>query len=196
MPKPTSRKIKPDHFDRKRRKQREKTHILYRCYDRATTLLYVGMTNDPENRFRHHQQVQPWWHQVDHIRLQNLPNREALSRAETAAIQLEQPVYNIVNADTRHQAQSRQRLGNGKGKGGFQLWPEANRFGTRQPSEGHLIEMTVEQVLYPCANCKVRGIHCEGNIVACRMCGAQWSYDRWFAETFLNMDEFGQLRLM
>jgi hypothetical protein len=196
MAKPTSRKISPDYFDRERERIRATTHILYRCYDKSNALLYVGMTNDPENRFIQHRRVQPWWPEVNHIRLQDFPSRDALARAEVAAIQLEQPLHNIVNANVRTQAQSRKRLGNGSGKAGFRLWPEANHFCTREPQDGHLIDMTLEQMLYPCSECKVRGIYCEGDTVACRMCGAEWSYDDWFAMTFLNVDETGQHRLI
>jgi len=155
MAKPMSRKIAPNHFDLKRQRRRAKTHILYRCYDATNTLLYVGMTNDPETRIQYHRRNQPWWHHVDHIRLQNLPNRDALVRAETAAIQLEQPLYNIVNANIRAQSRSRSRLG----ARGFQMWPEANHFGTREPQGGHLIDMSPEQMRYPCSQCKVRGIY-------------------------------------
>ncbi len=199
MAKSMTRKIKPDFYDRKRQRQRERTHILYRCYDRTLTLLYVGMTNDPESRFIAHRNTQPWWHQVDHIRIQKLKSREALARAEAAAIQMEQPLYNIHLANSASKSDKKAQLPTARkfaGGRGHRLFPEANHFFTREPQQGHLIDMTREQMLYPCSQCKVRAISCEGNIVSCRMCGAQWSYDRWFADTFLDVDEYGQMRLL
>lgn len=36
-------------------------HLLYRIYDAADALLYIGRTNDLNVRFRRHAQQKPWW---------------------------------------------------------------------------------------------------------------------------------------
>lgn len=43
------------------------THALYRFYDAAGALLYVGITIDPGSRWRSHAHDKPWWQQVAQI---------------------------------------------------------------------------------------------------------------------------------
>lgn len=73
---------------------------LYRLYDRAGTLLYVGITSKPLNRLREHRQ-QPWWPEVDlvKLRLERFESRNAVLLAERTTIQAEHPLYNIQGRD-------------------------------------------------------------------------------------------------
>jgi hypothetical protein len=73
-------------------------HALYRFFDAAGALLYVGITNNPSRRFTQHGVSREWWHEVETIRMQRFPDREAVLAAEKAAIQSESPRYNIKHA--------------------------------------------------------------------------------------------------
>lgn len=70
-------------------------HTLYRFYDRAGGLLYVGITNNPPRRFGKHKDEKEWWRHVARIALEHHPTREALAAAERAAIETEGPLHNI-----------------------------------------------------------------------------------------------------
>lgn len=71
------------------------THALYRFFDAAGDLLYIGITNDPSKRFGRHASDKPWWEEVDRIDLERHPSREAVLAAEAAAIKTERPRYNV-----------------------------------------------------------------------------------------------------
>lgn len=69
---------------------------LYRLYDAAGALLYVGITNDPGKRFSEHQRLSPWWSLVARRTISWCPHRSAALAAERGAIQNESPVWNVV----------------------------------------------------------------------------------------------------
>lgn len=83
------------------------TSTLYRVYDAADALLYVGITNDPAERFGAHAFRKHWWHEAVRISLEHFDSREACARAELAAIRSEQPRHNVVGA-VRLQAVTRE----------------------------------------------------------------------------------------
>lgn len=83
------------------------TSTLYRVYDAADALLYVGITNDPAERFGAHAALKPWWHEAVRISLEHYDTREKCARAELAAIRSEHPRHNIVGA-VRLQAVTRE----------------------------------------------------------------------------------------
>lgn len=67
---------------------------VYRCYNAQGELLYVGETNWPKDRMRHHERDKPWWPEVDRIDIVWYGSyREALD-AEAAAIAAELPRWN------------------------------------------------------------------------------------------------------
>lgn len=70
-------------------------HALYRFYSATGQLLYTGITNNPGNRFKQHQQSKPWWHEVSGITVEKYNSRAEVLAAEKRAIQVEQPKYNI-----------------------------------------------------------------------------------------------------
>lgn len=74
------------------------TSTLYRVYDAAGALLYIGITNDPAERFGAHAGLKPWWHEAVRIDLEHFDTREVCARAELAAIRSEHPRHNIVGA--------------------------------------------------------------------------------------------------
>lgn len=74
-----------------------KNHVLYRIYDAADSLLYVGATINPKERFADHQ-AREWWRDVATIRFEHYEDAESLTRAEKAAIEAERPRYNWIHA--------------------------------------------------------------------------------------------------
>ena len=164
--------IRPDHFAEVRRN----THILYRCFNRKNALLYVGMTNHPESRFESHRKDKPWWNYVHQITMTSFSSRTELVRAEAKAIQEEKPRFNVVVPTGGLPSPNVNR----------NLWPEASRFGTVVPEYGFLINMTLEQQLYPCVECHAKAIYAQGEKISCGLCSAEWTFDKWFAMTFHN----------
>lgn len=69
--------------------------VLYRFYNAAGDLLYVGITNNPTNRFTDHMVSKSWWSEVAQTRLEFHANRAEVEAAELRAIQTESPRYNI-----------------------------------------------------------------------------------------------------
>lgn len=67
---------------------------LYRLYDEAGTLLYVGITNNPAVRWRQHALRQWWWPEVATRSIEWFADRESAGLAEKAEIQGKHPPYN------------------------------------------------------------------------------------------------------
>ena len=74
---------------------------LYRLYDGAGRLLYVGITNSPRHRFGQHAATKVWWGQVAVRELAYYPNRAAVEEAERYAIRRERPLHNVVHNGRR-----------------------------------------------------------------------------------------------
>lgn len=72
-------------------------HALYRFYNDAGQLLYIGITRDPSARWKKHSAGKPWWTEVRNITVQPFPDRDSALRAERAAITDEQPRYNVAH---------------------------------------------------------------------------------------------------
>jgi predicted GIY-YIG superfamily endonuclease len=184
------KKIKADHYEH----QRTDRHVLYRCYSIRKALLYVGITNDPQRRFDSHSTESEWWKYVEDIELQNFPSRRMLIEAEAAAIQSENPIYNVMIPKGAVPILGRSPRMRARG-----LWPHASNFGKVVPDDNFLLDQTLEQQLYPCVECHARAIYCEGDTVACNSCESQWTFDSWFTMTFVETheeNEDGQLTLM
>lgn len=73
-------------------------HSLYRFYNAAGKLLYIGITDNPRRRFREHGKTKLWWAEVTVREIVHLPSRAELVAAERAAIIKERPLYNIAHA--------------------------------------------------------------------------------------------------
>lgn len=76
---------------------------LYRLYDDADVLLYVGIAFDPEARWLGHSALQPWWPQVSRKTVEWHPDRLTARAMEKAAIGCELPKYN--QTDKPHHVQ-------------------------------------------------------------------------------------------
>ena len=68
---------------------------LYRFYDEGGALLYVGITANTEERFAHHRNFKPWWHEVADTTIEWFETRPPALAAELRAIHDERPAYNI-----------------------------------------------------------------------------------------------------
>lgn len=71
---------------------------LYRLFDSTGKLLYVGVTNNPDARFRTHRRQKAWWPEVASHTLTEYEYRAHAFRCEKEAIRDENPAYNIVRA--------------------------------------------------------------------------------------------------
>lgn len=74
-------------------------HYVYRCYDDAGQLLYVGCTATPPSRFRAHAKNSWWWSQVARTRLTVWPRKEVGLERERIAIATEGPIWNVRGQD-------------------------------------------------------------------------------------------------
>lgn len=113
---------------------------LYRLYDAEDDLLYIGISRDPEKRFKAHEHDKNWWHCVRYVDLTWFSSFPAARRAENAAHRSERPPYNGMGHtglgwdisalrydDSADQADIRQRLlaalEAGNYPPGSHLWP-------------------------------------------------------------------------
>lgn len=72
---------------------------LYRHYDAAGRLLYVGISFSVLTRTAQHAAYSPWWDDVARIDVEGFPNRSEAEAAEVAAIKDEKPLFNKKHAE-------------------------------------------------------------------------------------------------
>lgn len=69
---------------------------IYRAFNAAGELLYVGQTSDMPGRMRNHRSSTPWWGEVDTVACSPAGvTREEAVEAERIAIRREEPRYNV-----------------------------------------------------------------------------------------------------
>lgn len=68
--------------------------FLYRCFDCADRLLYVGVTKNPDDRFREHRATSRWFPNVTRIEKEEFLDRKSALKAELTAIRSEGPLHN------------------------------------------------------------------------------------------------------
>lgn len=68
---------------------------VYRLYDAAGSLLYVGLTTNPVDRVPSHRR-KSWGPLIDHYTIERFPDRESAKVAERSAIHREEPIHNLV----------------------------------------------------------------------------------------------------
>jgi hypothetical protein len=69
------------------------TSYTYVARDAAGGVLYVGVTDDPESRFRAHQYGR-WWSRKDRLDLQEWPDRATAESRELDLIEALRPSFN------------------------------------------------------------------------------------------------------
>lgn len=75
-------------------------NYIYRLYNSAGHLLYIGVTNQPNGRFAQHRAEKWWWPFVDRISIVAVSyDRQYAEREESAAIWKERPRFNIRGAN-------------------------------------------------------------------------------------------------
>lgn len=72
---------------------------LYRLFDKAGDLLYVGITNDPEVRWSYHARQKAWWPEVHRRAVEWKATRVEAEAAEAEAIGREAPRWNVIRPD-------------------------------------------------------------------------------------------------
>lgn len=71
---------------------------VYRFWDASETLLYIGMTEDPDARFGNHESRKPWWPDVARKAIEWHDTRDLAEAAELDAIRTEHALYNVTNS--------------------------------------------------------------------------------------------------
>ena len=69
-------------------------HELYRHFDRAGALLYVGISLSSIQRLRQHRCHAPWFPRIATVNIEHFENQALALTAEARAIQVEQPLFN------------------------------------------------------------------------------------------------------
>lgn len=72
---------------------------LYRHFNNNGALLYVGISNATVVRLGQHKLTAKWFKLVDYITIQRFKTREDAKAAESRAIAVENPVFNLAEAD-------------------------------------------------------------------------------------------------
>lgn len=88
---------KPSKQARQARKEKllePSNQTLYRFFNAQHELLYVGITNNPFNRFSGHASDKNWFNELAYATFTHYPNRLEVDNAETRAIVTEKPKYN------------------------------------------------------------------------------------------------------
>lgn len=67
---------------------------LYRLYDEADVLLYIGISHQPDVRFEQHAKTKEWWPQVARREVRWFDDRPTAAVAEATAIRSEDPEHN------------------------------------------------------------------------------------------------------
>lgn len=68
---------------------------VYRFYDVAGSLLYIGYSSELLTRLTGHRLQSPWFPKVATVKVEHYATREEAKLAEKAAIECERPRYNI-----------------------------------------------------------------------------------------------------
>lgn len=82
---------------------------LYRHYDTAGRLLYVGQTCDLIRRSQEHMRLAPWRHLIAHIEIERYRHLETVDWAERRAVEVERPMFNRSLGSRPVQAKKRGR---------------------------------------------------------------------------------------
>lgn len=81
-----------------------KLYELYRHFDIAERLLYVGMASRAVNRLAAHRSKGRWFDDIVTVRIERFPDKDSCRDAEIKAIKTEGPIYNKKHTDRRERA--------------------------------------------------------------------------------------------
>lgn len=73
-------------------------HQLYRHFDGAGNLLYIGISLNAMYRLSQHRLQSGWFDDIARMEIENFPSRAELEQAEILAIKNESPLHNVVHA--------------------------------------------------------------------------------------------------
>lgn len=73
----------------------DKRTYVYRLFDDAGRLIYIGSTMEPEGRVEHHRKNMWWGPQIKRMSFKVYPDRQSGIEAEAHAIRTENPRWNI-----------------------------------------------------------------------------------------------------
>lgn len=158
------------------------THVLYRFFDAQGNLLYVGITNDPEQRFRGHQGDKSWYHHVATAKMEHFETRAELMAAEIAAIEGEKPKYNktyavspLQSVRVRENTQAVSVFG-----GDASRFRSPDSIACDEPEEPADDEPLRLRIPIPCNLCHAPAVFREhDDLVRCDSCLNMWLWDEW-----------------
>lgn len=90
---------------------RPKPVAVYRFFDAAGQLIYVGQTADPKERFRRHSAESDWWSEVAHRLVDWWPDKAAAVAEEARLVAEQSPRYNVQHSPVVVRARNRRRSG-------------------------------------------------------------------------------------
>jgi GIY-YIG catalytic domain. len=76
---------------------RSDASAVYRIYNAADELIYIGMSYEPAVRARVQRREKAWGHEIDRYEVDWHPNRATSQRAEEELIKEFRPRYNVVH---------------------------------------------------------------------------------------------------
>jgi hypothetical protein len=76
--------------------ERSRRTALYRIYDDAGVLLYVGISGRPWARLSEHRRSSDWYDGPEVVRIEYFPSRPEALKAEAEAIRGEAPRHNVL----------------------------------------------------------------------------------------------------
>lgn len=75
----------------------ERSHTLYRAYNKHGHLLYVGISVRPDTRFSQHRMSSTWWREVTRIDIEHCRDKLSAIEAEKRAVLQEDPIFNEIH---------------------------------------------------------------------------------------------------
>lgn len=87
----------------------KKPTYVYRASDAAGSLLYVGITHDPDQRLKSHRYKAQWWKDASRMEWLLFPNRRAALDAEREVIDTEHPSHNVTWEEIAAKRQANKR---------------------------------------------------------------------------------------
>lgn len=76
-----------------------KRSCVYRLYDAAGDLLYIGISTNPLGRISQHRSKRPWGKEIVRDEVEWFDGREAAKDAERWAIHFENPRHNLMRPE-------------------------------------------------------------------------------------------------